>query len=144
MDESALPSHGIQLCNWDSKCHDWDPVDLDRCNSKWDNSEAGMSRHHAYMNTIGIDLTTRRHHPYGQYRLALDMTCGNHILQLWKDGLQWLQAFAATVVFLSNIGPVKLEPSSADFEILHMWDSPGPRLDIEIRGHFAPIPQKKF
>ena len=52
--------------------------------------------------------------------------------------------FAATVVFLSNIGPVKLEPSSADFEILHMWDSPGPRLDIEIRGHFAPIPQKSF
>ena len=45
-----------------------------------------------HMNTIGIDLTTRRHHPYGQYRLALDMTCGNHILQLWKDGLQWLQA----------------------------------------------------
>ena len=52
--------------------------------------------------------------------------------------------FAANVVFLSNIGPVRLGPCAGDFEILRMWDIPGLRLDIGTRDHFVLIPQKSF
>ena len=75
--------------------------------------------------------------------MKLELTWSAHVSQKGRF-LQCNLLFAAKVVFLANIGPVRFEPYAADFEILRMWDIPGLRLDIGTRDHFVLIPQKSF
>ena len=51
--------------------------------------------------------------------MKFELTWSAHVSQKGRF-LQYNLLFAAKVVFLANIGPVRFEPYAADFEILRM------------------------